>query len=129
MIKHDDMTIADAITPFTTGMLVTEPLPVATVHVQRARLAREATASKAKAMADPSGDARRCLSYVYASTPLARLRPGALASQCGISTERAMEVVAALVKAGLLAPGSTPDRAGVIGPILVEHVMKGEAGE
>lgn len=106
----------DEASVLTTGALSVKAAAVATAHVARAQLARQALASRVKAQADPDGDAWRVLAYVYASTPVAILRPGALAAHCGLSEDRAREVLDALIGRSLVSPGATTTRVSVIGP-------------
>jgi hypothetical protein len=107
----------------TTGRLSTRATPAATAHVERARLARNAQASQVKAKLDPDGDIARVLSFLYASTPLTIMRAGSLALHCGLTEDRASEVLDILVGRGLLGAGATTRRVSLVGPVLAEQVV------
>lgn len=110
----------------TTGTLARAALPPATTHVRRATLKRAALASRIAAAGDPEGDAWRLLAYVYGCTPVTLMRPGALAEHCGLTDDRADQVLGQLIGKGLLAEGSTVTRASVVGRALVAAALAGE---
>ena len=107
----------------TTARLSTSATPRASNHVERARLARQAAASQASAAADPEGDAPRVLAKIYASTPTTIFRPGALAEHCGLTEDRARDVIRDLVDRGLLSAGATTTMVSIVGPALVERIV------
>jgi len=99
----------------THGPVVTTAQTPAGWHVLRSAQIARARASRVAAAAAPARDYPRVLAYIFGKTPETLMPPGAMAEHCGISEQRAREVLASLVDDGLIAPGATSTRLSITG--------------